>query len=162
MSKIFLTDAEIRMANFLGTSVYRKRTDNNTPDHQRSNVRSGLQIMQLGFQAEIAACKYFNVYPDLNVYQSINKSPDYDLVVNNRKIDAKWQGDPEKDLLVTTNKKGKDIDIFLAVSGDAEDGFTIMGWARAVDVFKCPTVNYGKGDSHAYPNYLLQEPERLL
>lgn len=160
--RIILTEAEIKLAKYLGSAIYRARSQDNSQDHQRSATSNGEVIQQLGVMGELAACRFYNVYPDLSVCKNRAQQKNHDFMLpSGIRVDVKYMKMPGGDLLVTKNEKKDGIDVFIMVAGDEPSGFEIKGWAKRSQVEKCPTVDFGKGVSYRFPAYALRAADEL-
>jgi hypothetical protein len=85
---ITLNEAEIKLANYLGTSRHNSCRKNNVIDKQRGD-QDKLQIDIEGVGAEIAFCKLSNTYPDLEIKPTGQITDKGDALFNGIKADVK-------------------------------------------------------------------------
>lgn len=106
---------------------------------QRENKRAGIKDnlatfrdplvnVSNSFAAELAACKYFNVYPDLCWF--VGNAANTDLHIGSVRVDVKWIPPYGKNM--HARKNGRVTDIYLAVRGKMPT-FRIVGWITYAD-----------------------------
>lgn len=98
-----------------------------------------------GMGAEIAAARYFGVYPDTDIGTIL---PTYDLrSKKGSRIDVKTTKYPDGKLLATLKKNVDDCDIYVLVTGEFPV-YKIVGYAEAKDLINESTIKdlgHGKG-----------------
>jgi len=122
---------------------------NNARANGIKNKRMGNQpdwITDLdGIGGELAAAKYFQVYPDTAIVLNL---PTYDLLTrSNKRVDVKTTKHKAGQLLATLKKKTDDCDIFVLVVGEFPE-YTLVGWSPSEDLIKQANIKdlgHGKG-----------------
>ena len=129
--------------------------------NRASSVRDGKMGGQSGYQtdldgivAEIAFCKWRNVYPDLTIKP---RSGSADAVIGDKRVDVKATRYQNGRLLAVTGKREEDADIYvLAIVNDNEVRFA--GWAYAHELLRDENLmDLGHGQGYALPQNRLRQ-----
>ena len=153
---ITLTVPEQRLAQFLAKSRYetnrRKGTTNLKVSHETVET-----IVLEGIAAELAFCRYVNVYPDLDL-----KITDWDCVLpNGAKVDIKTTMHANGRLLSHPNKKNKQIDVFVLAIGKFPT-YRFAGYALSSDLLnESRLTDLGYGPTYAISQSELRDVEEL-
>lgn len=152
--KVKLNAAEVALVDYVSMVRYRIDQDAGATDRQMS-PRDPVEIMRDGYAGELAACRVFNVYPDMSLHPTPG-SHDF-VTVKGTKCDVKTRP-TFGDLLVPVHKKGADVDVYILVIGSGVE-FEVVGWAYSWEVFNEENLtDLGHG-----PTYLVKKNElRLL
>ncbi len=106
-------------------------------------LQSGLEGDIIGFLAEFAVAKHFNVFPDLGITP---RSGSADGIMKGKAYDVKATSRANGRLLATL-KENPDVDIYiLAIVNESE--INIVGWTKKEDLIKEENIKdlgYGKG-----------------
>jgi hypothetical protein len=144
--KIKLNEAEQKLATYLAKSRYlnaRKRGKPNEKVGNQSDWETDLE----GIGGELAACRYFNAYPDTDI--DLDYLPKYDLITNKGKtVDVKTTKHLNGRLLATKKKKSEWCDIYVLVTGEFPT-YNLVGWAYSEDLIKeTNLIDLGHGEGY--------------
>jgi hypothetical protein len=70
-----------------------------------------------GFAGEVAFCKIFNIFPDMDIRPVTHETDDGDCLWNGLRIDVKTTHRPEGKLLCSNNKKLGMVDYYALMTG---------------------------------------------
>jgi hypothetical protein len=140
---VTLTDAEIWMAEYLVRERRRVRAE------WLAEIRSGRDPIQLerdAMEAELAFCRYQNIYPDIDA-KCRSTTNQFDCVTSSGvRVDVKWCARTTDHLMAMPHKIGcDDIDAFVLVQGKRPT-FRIVGWtpfSTLIDVSNLSNFGYG-------------------
>lgn len=147
---IELTDMECRIAEMIACARYnenRKAGSSNLIDELKGS-HDHLLYEIIGFKAEMAFAKKYNIYPDLEIHC---RSGSYDLLINDKRVDIKATMRPNGQLLVhrTKSKKESDIYVLAVVNGNVID---FKGWLQTEECFAEENIkDLGHGPTYAIP-----------
>lgn len=144
---VVLNDAEQKLAKYLAKSRYFNARNNGKPDLKmgsQSNWETDLE----GIAGEIAACRYFNVYPDTDI--DLTVLPEFDFISHKgSKVDVKTTKHLNGRLLATKKKLGTDCDAYVLVVGEFPE-YRIVGWATSDELFQDKNlIDLGYGEGYA-------------
>ena len=139
---ITLTDAEVRLARHL---VMTRRHHGQVERRLRSK-RDPVEVEVDGMEAELAFCRFQNIYPDLET-TCRSTAHQYDCITaDGVRVDVKWCERQRDHLITIPNKIGcNEIDAFVLVQGKRPT-FRIVGWtpfSTLIDVSKLRDFGYG-------------------
>jgi hypothetical protein len=145
---VTLNAAEQKLAKFLAQSRYqnaRKREIKDAKMGEQTNWETDLE----GVAAEIAFCKLFNVYPDMETDLPPDKLPDADAYTFAMgAVDVKATKRPNGRLLARKNKATKNIDTFVLMIGVFPE-YQFVGSASADKLLQDSTLrDLGRGEGH--------------
>lgn len=115
-------------------------------DQRRDTRRAVVDLDLLGAVAEIAFCKWRNVYPDLTI---LPRHGSADAVIDGKKIDIKATDRKDGRLLATTGKdlSAADVYVLAIVEGPVVE---FIGYALAAELLHASTLlDLGHGKTHA-------------
>jgi hypothetical protein len=148
--RIILNAGEIRVATHIGKCRNQANIDAGVKSQKKSH-ESEEQIDIDGMLSEIAAAKYFNVYPDFTLEV---RSGGHDLIVRGLRVDVKcsrYNGDTPL-MTIAINKKADQCDIFVMTKIHRDSEIEVIGFIREVealvDEFK---TDLGYGPTIAIP-----------
>lgn len=154
---VVLSEAEQRLASFIGKTRHLSSREQGIKDLRRGDKPADL-IDREGAAAEIAFCKAFNIYPDLDVGEK--KVVDCTLS-SGHTVDVKWTSRPEGMLITVPWKKPK-VDIFALVVGTMPE-YRIAGWMLATELIKEERLRFvGNNNVYAATQGELVDPKSLL
>lgn len=154
---VILSEAEQRLASFIGKARHLSSREQGIKDLRRGDKPADL-IDREGAAAEIAFCKAFNIYPDLDVGEK--KVVDCTLS-SGHTVDVKWTSRPEGMLITVPWKKPK-VDIFALVVGTMPE-YRIAGWMLATELIKEERLRFvGNNNVYAATQGELVDPKSLL
>jgi hypothetical protein len=154
---VVLSEAEQRLASFIGKARHLSSRKQGIKDLRRGDKPADL-IDREGAAAEIAFCKAFNIYPDLDVGDK--KVVDCTLS-SGHTVDVKWTSRPEGMLITVPWKKPK-VDIFALVIGTMPE-YRIAGWMLATELIKEERLRFvGNNNVYAATQGELVDPKSLL
>ena len=154
---VVLSEAEQRLASFIGKARHLCSREQGIKDLRRGDKPADL-IDREGAAAEIAFCKAFNIYPDLDVGEK--KVVDCTLS-SGHTVDVKWTSRPEGMLITVPWKKPK-VDIFALVVGTMPE-YRIAGWMLATELIKEERLRFvGNNNVYAATQGELVDPKSLL
>ncbi len=140
---ITLSEAEQRLAKFLAKSRYenaRKKNIKNNRIGSQSDSSTDLE----GIAAEIAFCKLFNLYPDLQ----IGELPAYDAMLRDgRAVDVKATKYQSGHVTAVMNKKDMPADLYALMVGTFPS-YRFAGFCRG-DELMASIKDLGHGPTHA-------------
>jgi hypothetical protein len=141
----YLTEPEQRLAKFLAQARYNNARSRGLKD-QKIGPQSTAETDLEGIAAEIAFCKLFNVYPDLQLDE---RSP-YDALVNGVRVDVKTTHYVTGKLLAAPWKKTKalPIDAFVLMVGKFPGPYEFKGFMQAktlLDTSRIVDLGWGRG-----------------
>ncbi len=143
---IELNEAEQMLAKHIAEQRYQNARTNGVTDGKMGN-QSNEQTDLEGMAAEIAFCKFYNVYPDLKI-DAPNDLPVYDAISpKGATIDVKSTTYPNGRLLAVLGKAEKRSEIYVLVTGNFPV-YCVRGYATAADLFKESNINdlgHGRG-----------------
>ncbi len=143
--RVNLNQAEQQLAIHLALSRHA-----NARKKGKDNLRMGNQadwITDLeGIGGELAACRYFGVYPDTEI--DLEELPKFDLVTKKgATVDVKTTKYRNGRLLATLKKQVGDCDIYVLVTGEFPE-YELKGWAKAEELLcekNIGDLGHGKG-----------------
>lgn len=142
---IELSQAEQRLAKYLATMRYRNNRAAGVVDRKigpQSNEETDLE----GIGAELAFCKFSNIYPDLEV----NHRPDFDaLLPTGDSVDIKATKYQNGHLIAVRRKASKPPDLYALMVGQFPR-YRCAGLIRASELLRDEMVkDFGYGESYA-------------
>jgi hypothetical protein len=153
---IFLSHFEIGIGFMIGA----QRNGSNRMagvNDRKIGYQNGIDIDVLGACAELAFCKFANVYPDLSI--SIRKGTCDLELKNGMKVDVKATTYPQGMLLAESTKAGlknaADIYVLMINLCKTYRIWRIAGWATANDLLK--PENLRKMKDNYRPSYALNQ-----
>lgn len=143
--KIELDPGEYAIAQMVATMRRSINTVFRVRDQRRDTLRAAVDLDLLGAVAEIAFCKWRNVYPDLTI---LPRHGTADAVIGGKKVDIKATDRKDGRLLATTGKDPNAADIYvLAIVEGAVVDF--VGYALASELLQETTLrDLGHGATH--------------
>jgi|GEM_PF-728794 hypothetical protein len=101
-----------------------------------------------GFGGELAFCKAFNLYPDLNIVARGGEDLADAVLPDGRRVDVKTSSHPKPNLVA--RKIQADIDLFVLVKGTLPT-YEIFGYAERKQLADAPKRDLGHGLTHFLP-----------
>ena len=158
---IVLNEAEIKLANYLGTSRYNSCRKNNVIDKQRG-YQDKLQIDIEGVGSEIAFCKLSNTYPDLEIKPTGQTSDIGDALFNGMKVDVKSTR-YENGRLHCSLWKNNEPDLYVLMITTEYPAIRCAGFAWAEHLKMPENIrDLGRGELYLMDQKDLQPIEQLL
>ena len=153
-TEITLTDDEIWLANLIAGLRYRSNRGSAVANH-RIGKQSDEETDLEGFCAELAFCKLFNCYPDLNVFA---RKGGFDVIAKNgKRIDVKCTRYPHGRLLAPTNKTLGDADFYALMVGQCPT-YRFAGYALASELINDGAIcDMGYGPTYGLPQERLRQ-----
>lgn len=144
------------MAIKIAVNRYKNARQSGKPNLKMGD-QSNLDTDLNGIGGEIAACRYFGVYPDTET--SLVNYPKYDLKTKKgAKVDVKTTPCKTGKLLATLKKQIDDCDIYLLVIGEFPT-YEIKGFAESSQLINDENIiNLGHGEGYA----LTQDKLKLI
>ena len=136
---VVLSSTEQAICRFIADERQRNKRKGGIEDKRYSG---SAKLDLLGFSAEMAFCKWGDVYPDFLIH---NYSGGADAVDRRgRRVDVKWSS--TEYLLAPRHKKKDQCDIFVLVKGDFPL-FNMVGWMTEEELLDPRNVGewFGKG-----------------
>jgi len=153
---VTLNEAEQRLAEYVARARYHNNRKNGVVDRKMGGQSNELTDLD-GIAGEIAFCKLFNVFPDLQTERPGGRCDAWTRTLGAVDVKATWR--PRGRLLVTMKKKDKPPDTFALMIGDYPT-YRFVGWARAEDVIVPGTLrDLGRGVSHVVDQDRLERPD---
>src|SRR5262249_28681277 len=112
-----------------------------------------------GFGGELAFCKAFNLYPDLDIVAGGGEDLADAELPDGRRVDVKTSDHPAANLVARKIQDG--IDIFVLVRGKLPD-YEIIGWAERGELAAAPKRYLGHGPTHFLAAATLRPIEELV
>lgn len=142
-AKVTLSKTELFLAQKWGEARYNNARSKGVFDAKIGD-QSCAYTDQEGMAAELAFCKLFNIYPDLN----LALDHEYDCEYKGKKVDVKVTKYKTGKLLATLKKKASDIDVFALMVG--ENGtYEFKGFAYFDELVNDANIgNLGKGNGY--------------
>jgi hypothetical protein len=126
---ITLNPTERRLAQFIAKGRYERSRKRGIEDRKQGDQSNEMTDLE-GMAAEIAFCRYMNLFPALD----IGRYEDWDCILpDGRKVDVKTTVYPSGRLLAVTWKKPKQIDLFALMVG-AFPVYRCAGYMTAKDL----------------------------
>lgn len=149
-----LLPGELRLARYVAKCRDQSCKRRGITNLKRDDSRDDEEINFEGAAAEIAACKFFNVFPDLEFELTDN---DYDLKLHDgTTVDVKSTHWANGRLLVAPWKQSKAPDAYiLMISNKTSSAFRLAGGVMAKDLF----VPENRGTSSGKENFELTQHE---
>lgn len=147
-NKIVLNLAESKLAEYVAKERFKKNREKGN-----INKKVGAQSCKVteieGLAAEIAFCKLFNVYPDLETDLG---TPDFDCILpTGEKIDVKGTTHPNGRLICEVSKISHPADLYALIVGTLPN-YEFFGFATAEQLLNPDTItDLGYG-----PTYVLE------
>lgn len=144
--KIELDPGEYAIAQVIATMRRSINTVFRVRDQRRDTRRAVVDLDLLGAVAEIAFCKWRNVYPDLTI---LPRHGSADAMIGGKKVDIKATDRKDGRLLATTGKEidAADIYVLAIVEGPVVE---FVGYALAAELLQDKTLkDLGHGATHA-------------
>jgi len=114
-----------------------------------------------GFGAEVAFCKWANIYPDLTTSRTRQGGHDA-VMASGMRVDVKWVSRDTDHLLVALWKREKrDVDAYVVVQG-ALPVYTVKGWCTYERIVRPECITKFRTEVYALSQDRLQPPEALL
>ena len=116
--------------------------------NKKIGVLPNWYVYAQGMGGELAACKFFEVYPDLD--PSPNNHPEYDFISKTgKKIDVKTTDLEHGRLICPKSKANSEADIFLLIVGNLPT-YRLAGWiARENFLLPQNLIDLGHGEVFA-------------
>lgn len=112
----------------------------------QSSIESNIE----GMAGEIVVAKYLNLYPDMDLQETLPGSVDL-ISKDGKRIDVKTTKYKNGKLLATLKKGKTPADVYFLVTGQFPS-YSIIGWTWSSDLFKDENiVDLGHGDTYALP-----------
>ena len=140
-----LNIAEQKLATYIAKSRYAYNRNSGTTD-RKIGPQSVEETDLNGIAAEIAFCKMFNIYPDMNT----NNRPDHDCITHNGlRIDVKSTKYDSGRLLAVPWKCNKNIDAYVLMVGEFPS-YRFAGFCLAEELIDEKNItDLGYGDVYA-------------
>ena len=156
---ITLTNEEVAISEYIAKArtAYMKARKIINPGF--SDYMSEYEMKAEGIAAEIAFCKFANIYPALNV----GDLGQTDCILHGgQTVDVKATKYPEGKLIAPRWKKPESVDIYVLMVGEIPT-FECMGWVRCWE-FITPSniIDLGKGPTYGLSQDKLNPPEQIL
>ena len=154
--KITLTEHEQRIAHFLAKERYNVNRDNNVHDAKKGEQSNEFVDLE-GIAGEMAFCKLFNVYPDLEIKVTTQDTDAGDCVLNGHKVDVKTTS-YETGRLICATWKNDDVDIYALMVGQFPT-YSFRGMANALYLKQESNItDLGRGKVYALEQSKLKYP----
>ena len=143
---VILNDAEQKLAKYVAKGRYKNARSNGVKDGKMGD-QSNWQTDLEGVAAEIAYCKYANLYPDLEIDDPANLPIHDSISPKGHTIDVKSTTYEDGKLLAVIGKVNKRCNIYVLVTGRFPD-YLIKGWATEHMLFipeNIGDLGHGKG-----------------
>jgi hypothetical protein len=149
--EIELDNGEVLMATMLGLMRNTVARSAGIKDGRRGPLDQQSMDMD-GMGAEVAFCKYFNLYPDFSLSP---QSLTFDCLTQlGGKVDVKQTHYPDGRLLVLPEKKKAETTHYVLVTGKIPK-FKIVGYAEKDQVFQDKNLKEMRGKKV----YMIDQPE---
>lgn len=162
--QIELNPAEIKLGAYIGK--HRNASNRSNGVVCQKFGRQSPEFVDInGAYGEIAACRLFNIYPDLSITPQVAT---YDGIVNGYKVDFKTTEHSGGRLAVKLRSKNiSDVDLYCLITGNYEKSpiYHIRGWEWAKDLWSDSNIGRLPGqstDSFIIAQNYLQPVEWLL
>jgi len=152
---VTLTDAEQRIVRWIARQRQGANGAAGVVDRQVAGTLSGDDVHTIGFGGELAFCKLFNVYPDLDT-RPRRGGADCDRL--GESIDVKTTRHPNGKLLVFARKLELASDCYALMIADWP-AFRFVGFVRAADVFR---PEHYEPDRLGGPTYVVAQDDRMV
>lgn len=140
-----LTESELAIAHYVGKGREAGYKNNKL----RMCNKDGEYLNIIGAVAEMAVCKLFNAWPDLNFGVD-----DYDCIIKDKKVDVKATDIKHGSMTATLNKKHGSAEIYILayVENELVD---LLGYVTAEDLINEDSI----GDLGYGPIYLVRQTD---
>lgn len=156
--KVRLTNIEERLSVFMGESRFRAARKSGIANEKigpQSNSATDIESMG----AEIAFCKAYNLYPDLQ----LDERPIADATFpNGMTVDVKQTKLANGRLLVRPTKKEKRCDVYVLVTGVLPEYFIVGGYAHDMLFDDANIVDLGYGPTYGVTQDRLWNIDNLI
>jgi len=155
MKHVKLNEAEVRLAKHLGKA--REEMNKTTKDMKMGNQDSlSTNIEAVG--AELAVCKYLNLYPDTDT----SSWAVADCIFHGFTIDVKWSKSHRSNLVAKKKPANKTCNIYVQVTGEMPN-YKINGYCSAKQLFSEDSkTDLGYGETYLVLNSKLKDIENLI
>ncbi len=154
--KITLTEHEQRIAKFLAKERYDVNRENNVHDAKKGEQSNEFVDLE-GIAGEMAFCKLFNVYPDLEIKVTTQETDAGDCVLNGHKVDVKTTS-YETGRLICATWKNDDVDVYALMVGQFPT-YSFRGMANASYLKQESNItDLGRGKVYALEQSKLKYP----
>ena len=113
--KVTLTEHEQRIARFLAKERYNVNRENNVQDAKKGEQSNEFVDLE-GIAGEMAFCKIFNLYPDLEIKVTTQDTDAGDCILNGHKVDVKTTS-YDTGRLICATWKNDDVDLYALMVG---------------------------------------------
>jgi len=132
MEEVILRPEEVEIAALVAKMRMKENEKNQIADMLATN-RDALENTTQSMAAELAACKFLNVFPSLEWFT--DAIGQVDLTFEGLRVDVKWV--PPRGRYVHARANGRQYDVILAVQGKAPR-FWIVGWSWKWEIEQGP------------------------
>jgi hypothetical protein len=155
MKHVKLNEAEMKLAKYLGNA--REEMNKSTTDMKVGNQDSlSTNIEAVG--AELAVCKYLNLYPDTDT----SSWAVADCVFHGFTIDVKWSKSHRSNLVAKKKPANKTCNMYVQVTGEMPN-YKINGYCSAKQLFsERQKTDLGYGETYLVLNSELKDIENLI
>lgn len=140
-----LTVSEMAIADYVGKGREADYKNNKL----RMCKKNGEYLNIIGARAEMAVCKLFNAWPDLNFGVD-----DYDCIIKDKKVDVKATDIRHGSMTATLNKKKSSTEVYILAYVE-DDLIDILGYVTADDLINEDSI----GDLGYGPIYLVRQTD---
>lgn len=159
MNNIVLNTVEQKIAKYIANQRYENARSKNIIDCKigtQSNYDTDLE----GISSEIAFCKAYNIYPNLEN----NIDDGFDVIYNGFKIDIKSTKYKSGCLLATLKQKNNNnVDIFVLVIGRFPGPYTVIGAATKQSLINEQNIkDLGRGKGYVLEQKDLKDVTNLI
>jgi hypothetical protein len=146
MARIELEPSEYAVAQVIASMRRCVNQAAGVRDQRRDSMKQAIELDMLGAVAEVAFCKWQNVYPDLSVRPRRGSA---DALLSGKKVDVKATDRRNGRLIATYGKEMDQADIYvLAIVEDLVVDF--VGYATAQDLLcEASVKDLGHGPTYA-------------
>ena len=134
----------------------RARENNNITNKTKDGKMGTQDSLQANIEAvgaELAVCKYLNVYPDFD----LDSWAVADCIFHGYTVDVKWSHRDEADMVAKKKKPSMTCDIYIRVCGHLPE-YKILGYCSGKELFnERRKTNLGYGETYFIPRKELQD-----
>tara|TARA_R110000751_G_scaffold71967_4_gene145985 strand:- start:21 stop:491 length:471 start_codon:yes stop_codon:yes gene_type:complete len=145
--QVVLNESEQRLAKHIAKRRYEINREKGTIDAKKGEQSNEFVDLE-GIAGEIAFCKIYNLYPDLEVKVTTQKTDKGDCIYKGHKIDVKTTS-YKTGKLICALWKNNEVDLYALMVG-AFPSYEFRGFSYAAELKKKENIiNLGRGDLYA-------------
>ena len=145
--QVLLNESEQRLAKYIAKRRYEINREKGTVDAKKGEQSNEFVDLE-GIAGEIAFCKIYNLYPDLEVKVTTQKTDKGDCIYKGHKIDVKTTS-YKTGKLICALWKNNEVDLYALMVG-AFPSYEFRGFSYASELKKKENIiNLGRGDLYA-------------